>query len=692
VCGIAGLAFAQFNAEGDNSGQGPASAGASRSAAVAGRTEASTSVCARVMSALLQRSTSLLRHRGPDDQSVWIDPSGTVGLGHTRLAIIDLPGGRQPMPNEDETVWVVFNGEIYNHVELRAELERLGHTFRTRSDTEVLVHLYEEHGPEMLQHLVGMFAFAIWDRGRRSLLLARDRLGQKPLYVSAEGPRLAFASELKALVPLLQRPLRWSPEAIYHYLTFQYVPSDLCALEPAQKLQPGEYWLCEPSNEANPDNAAAGEATAEQAGGWRIERRRYWQVPRPEADFDMSFDEAARQLRELLVDATRLRLRSDVPLGVLLSGGIDSSVVVGLMAELGVRPIRTYTVSFAPSGPDERPYAAAVAKRFGTMHHELVVEPPDPAEADRIVRLYDEPFADTSAIPTYLICQLARRHVKVVLTGDGGDESMLGYDRYAHYRRYLRQRPWLRPLMHWSGLRGVAVRLCPAGGRRTWRRRFRTLVTLWDPGPAEVYERWLAIFTESAKERLCRQEFAERAASRAGRSIDRIIRGLQAYYCGDWPAAAAAFDMATYLPDAVLTKVDRASMTHGLECRSPFLDHRVIEFLAAVPPGWKCDKRRGSKWLLRHACRDLLPREVFERPKAGFGSPVGLWFRTAWSGLLEHGCMPNRTLQQWVRPGAVKELITEHSRGEVDHTYRLWTLYCLNRAAEQAEVEGWVER
>ena len=517
----------------------------------------------------LQLAWQRLEHRGPDDANVWISDDVRTGLSHTRLAILDLELGTQPMGNEDDTLQVVFNGEIYNHVELRQQLAARGHCFRTRSDTEVLLHLYEEHGVGMLEHLVGMFAFGLWDAPRCRLLLARDRLGQKPLFFAVNGSRLSFASEIKGLLPLLDKRPAVDPVAIDHFLTFQYVPGDCCAFAGIEKLGPGEYLSWSPEG---------------------IERCRYWQRPVPRGDFAGTFDEAATELRSLLREATRIRLRSDVPLGVLLSGGIDSALVVGLMAEAGIHPIRTYTASFAQGGPDERPFARAIAQRYGTEHHELIVPPPTATQIEQVLDQYDEPFADTSAVPTYLICQRAREHVKVVLTGDGGDESFLGYDRYVRYRRYLAQRRWLQPLLVGTGLNALGRCLPASPERRTWRRRLRTLLTLWDPSPSAVYERWLAAFMGPAKERLCRLTFRRQVGAELS-ATDRVSKGLCEVGASDWVSAAAAFDLATYLPDAVLTKVDRASMAHGLECRSPFLDHRVVELAARLPTEWKLSSR-----------------------------------------------------------------------------------------------------
>ncbi len=609
------------------------------------------------MVAQLDAARRRLRHRGPDGDSLWLNDHRTTGLVHTRLAIVDLEGGRQPIANEDGTVRVVFNGEIYNHVELRSQLESRGHRFRTRCDTEVLVHLYEEYGTDLFRHLIGMFALAIWNEKSQALLLARDRLGKKPLYYCHDGEQLTFASELKALHVMRDGARMVRPRAIYDFLTFKYVPHECGVFAGTEQLAPGHYLVW-------------------QDGAIRVDR--YWSYPQARGDFAGSFPEAAATLRELLRDATRLRLRSDVPVGVLLSGGIDSALVVGLIAETGVRHVQTFTASFQDHGPDERAYARAVARRFGTEHRELLVATPDRGLVDHVLDQFDEPFADTSAIPTYLICQQARRHVKVVLTGDGGDESFLGYTRYALLRRYLRQRRWMQPLLRATGLSALGRWLCPVPGERTLGRRLRTLTNFWQPDFPEVYDRWYAAFPQDLKRQLCRDEFRELAGIPPG-TDHGVFRELSELSGGDPIAAAAAFDLRHYLPDAVLAKVDRASMAHGLECRSPLLDHRIIEFAAQLPTAWRFHPRYGSKWILRVACRDLLPVAVYDRSKTGFGAPVGAWLRHQAADGWMRDCLPEGGLEQWLNREVVERLIKDHQQHVEDHTYRLWTLLALNR-------------
>lgn len=606
----------------------------------------------------VDRAIAALRHRGPDGAGVWRDPTAGIALGHTRLAIVDLERGGQPLFNEDRTVAVVFNGEIYNHLELRTELERRGHRFQTACDTEVLVHLYEEVGTGMFERLLGMFALAIWDARARRLVLARDRLGKKPLYFAREAGGLAFASEIKALRPLLRSTPAIDPAAIDDFLTLQYTPGDRSGFVGIEKLPPGS-WL--------------------EATGGRIEVAPYWTAPETVETFAGDFEEAAGELRRLLKDAVRIRLRADVPVGVLLSGGLDSSVVAALAAEATGGPLRTFTAHFAGHGSDERPVARAVAQRFATRHEELEIAPPAVDLIGRIVGHFDEPFADTSAVPTFQLCAFARRSVKVALTGDGGDESLLGYDRYPRLADYVRGRRRFGPILEGTGLAALGRSICPNPGRRTWRRRLRTLSNWYAAPPESAYVGMIAAFFGPLKARLVRPELTR---WRQGPDIEeRIARELRERFRRDWPAAAAAYDLVHYLPGAVLAKVDRASMAHGLECRCPFLDHRVVEFLASLPTSWKLHPRQGGKWILRQAFADLLPREVFEHPKTGFGAPVGRWLLAGGRTAMDAACLPTATLAEWVDRAVVAELLGEHESGAVDHTYRLWTLACLKRFA-----------
>lgn len=598
----------------------------------------------------LRRMMRMLRHRGPDDEGTYLSPTCPgLGLGHTRLSIIDIEGGRQPMTNEDGSLWLVFNGEIYNYRELRADLEARGHRFRTQSDTETILHLYEEAGTACLEHLRGMFAFALWDERRRRLLLARDRLGQKPLYYWSDGRRFAFASESRALLGVPGVPRELEPEALHHYLTLAYVPSPLSMFRGLRKLPPAHFLL-------------VGERVGEPA--------RYWdpgfdrEEPRPEEEY-------AERLRETLREAVRLRLRSDVPLGAFLSGGIDSSITVALMSTLSEEPVKTFSIGFQERAYDEVHYARLIARRYHTEHREFTVRPHCLEVLRRLVWFYGEPFADSSAIPTYYVAGLTREFVTVALTGDAGDECFAGYPRYravklagyfdrlpAVLRRLLTLKVWQR---------------LPAGPeQKSSLRRLKKLLSALALPAERRYLTWLAYFTEEQK-----RDLYEDGLLRATAGLDTTDLVAEPYrrVTGRDPLTAVTYvDLVTYLPDDLLVKVDIASMAHSLECRSPFLDHRVVELAARMPIGMKL---RGfeSKYLLKKTFADCLPREILRRPKMGFGVPIAHWFRNELRGFLEDTLLGKSAAERgYFRPQAVRRLIEEHVDRVFDHGYRLWSL------------------
>ena len=608
--------------------------------------------------ALLQAMAGVMRHRGPDDEGYYraecqddFGPS-TVGLGFRRLSIIDLCTGHQPMANEDQTVWVVFNGEIYNFQQLRPGLEAAGHRFRTRSDTEVLVHLYEEHGLDCLEKLRGMFAFAVWDSRQRRLFLARDRLGQKPLVYFHDGRRFLFASELKAILQAPGIAREVDPEAIHHYLTYQYVPHPLCILRGFKKLPPAHYAVF--SNN-------------------RCEVRRYW-TPDFGSKSEAPEHELADELRGVLEEATRLRLISDVPLGAFLSGGIDSSIVVGLMAKLTDQPVKTFSIGFEEAKYDETRYAQLVAARFGTDHREFVVRPNAVEILPKLAWHYDEPFADSSAVPTFYVSQMTSEHVKVALTGDAGDETFAGYPRYLA----TRLGGWFD---HLPGvlrrfLAGPVWGLLPASVEaKTWRRRAKRLFTALNLPPQERYARWIAIFDDARKAELYTDAFAAKVQGKA--SAER----LKQWYgqCGDpdFVGKTTFVDLMTYLPDDLLVKVDIAAMAHSLETRSPFLDHKLVELSGAIAVRHKLRGFR-SKHLLKRAFADLLPKEVRKRPKMGFGVPIGEWFRNELSAYVREVLLdPQAVGRGYFKESALASLIREHVERRYDHGYRLWALLML---------------
>lgn len=610
---------------------------------------------------VLTRMTDALAHRGPDGRGEFqsarqLHPAGEampgVALGHRRLAILDLPGGNQPMSNEDGTVWIVFNGEIYNFKPLRRQLEEAGHQFRSDCDTEVLVHLYEDCGPAMLGQLIGMFSFALWDARQARLLLARDRLGQKPLVYRHEPGRLLFASELKSLLAVPGLPRELDPQALDEYLTYQYVPHPRCIFQGYAKLPPGCYAIWEAD---------------------RLEVHQYWQ-PDFHVEAARPFSRSAAELRALLTDSVRLRLQSDVPLGAFLSGGLDSTIIVGLMRELGAAPLRTFSIGFPIPEYDETRYARMAAERFQTEHEEFLVEPRAVDILPKLVWHYDEPFADSSAIPTWYVSELTRRHVTVALSGDGGDELFAGYPRYraAWLGSWFDRLP--RPV------RGVLTsrvwqRLPASVRQKSLRRRFKRFVDVLGQSPARRYLEWIAIFGQARRRELYTGEFA---AALPGPDPLEFLDGALARATGRGPVTATSLaDLVTYLPCDLMTKVDIASMAHGLECRQPFLDHRVVELAAGMPVGHKfrfgCGKR-----LLLHAFADLLPGPIRRRRKMGFGVPLDYWFRNELRAMARDVLLDARTLNRgYFRSEGVRRLLDDHQQGRFDHAARLWSLLVL---------------
>ena len=567
-------------------------------------------------------------HRGPDDGST--DAFGACVLGHQRLKIVDLETGYQPVANETGDVVCVFNGELYNFPELRDELG--GHEVRGTGDTPVLPHLYEEHGASFVERLHGMFALALWDAPRDRLLLARDRLGKKPLlWTRLPDGTLAFASELKALLRLPQLARDVDLEAIDAYLALQYVPGDRTAIRGVRKLPPGHLLVVEGDTE-------------------RVER--YWS-PEP-AEPSSSDDEWLERVRETVTAAVRRRLIADVPLGALLSGGIDSSIVVALMAQASSEPVRTFTVGFAEPRYDERRYARAVAERWNTDHVELGIHAEIAETLPRLAAALDEPLGDEAALPLFLICEQARSHVTVALTGDGGDESFAGYERYVAHELAGR----LPASAAAAGAR--ALRLLPAARREPRSPLFRTARFL-DVAAAERgdrYGRLMEVFPVELRRRL----WAERAPQEV--RLEPALTGI---------AGLQALDVETYLPGDLLLKADLASMAHSLELRSPLLDHEVIQLGLALPSSLKVHGRVG-KVALRRAFADDLPARVSSRRKTGFGVPLRRWFRVDLRELARETLTADRG---WFRPEEVQRLLDEHVAGQADHGHRLWCLLML---------------
>jgi len=623
-----------------------------------------------VSEAILQRMTDAIRHRGPDDWGHYFATSngqvaGGAALGFRRLSIIDLSGGHQPMSNEDGSVWISFNGEVYNYRELKPELEKLGHRFRTVSDTECIVHAYEQWGHDCVSHLRGMFAFAIWDDRRRILFLARDRMGQKPLVYRHDGGRLTFASELKALLQIPGTPRTVDPHAVADYVTLQYVPHPRTMLLGYAKLPPA-HWA--------EFNALTGQFTVE----------RYWQAPykrcsqvshSPEADIvpvgSLSHEEWRARLRETLTEAVRLRMRSDVPFGAFLSGGIDSTIITGLMQQQSTQRVQTFSIGFAEKKFDERAYAREAATKLGTDHHEFVVDPSAVEMLPKLTWHYDEPFADSSAIPTMYLSQWTRQNVTVALTGDGGDELFAGYDRYLAVElaaRIDRLPRWIRGLLAsplWQRL--------PASVQQKSRlRQMKRFLAALGQSPERRYANWISIFDDARRPELFSADFRQQLRTCDGASF--IIGAYNQSDESDFVHRTTSVDVETYLPCDILTKVDIASMAFSLECRSPFMDHRLVELAAQMPRELKLRARRGKR-ILVETFADLLPESIQTRRKMGFGVPLDHWFRGSLRSLLADTLLDPKSLGRgYFDPAAVRKLIEEHTSSQWDHSARLWLL------------------
>ncbi|QNA84081.1 amidotransferase 1, exosortase A system-associated [Sphingomonas sp. So64.6b] len=607
--------------------------------------------------ARIQAMADAQAHRGPDGSGVWTAPG--VGLGHRRLSIIDVAGSPQPMSSADQALTVTYNGEIYNFIELRTELQALGAHFVTGGDTEVLLHGWTAWGPAMLGRLNGMFAFALHDSRRQCLFMARDRLGVKPLhYVELSDGGLAFASELKGLLahPLLRR----EPDirAVEDYMAFGYVPDDACLVAGVKKLPAGHSLLIERGKSVPAPS-------------------RWWGV-----DFSRRATGSVKALEEELVsrmrDAVRSRLVSDVPLGAFLSGGVDSSAVVALMAEASSKAVRTCTIGFDEAGHDERAYARQIAERFATDHRERVVAADDFALIDTLVAAFDEPFADASALATYRVCELARENVTVALSGDGADEALAGYRRYKFQAAEERVRALLPVTMRAS----VFGKLGGIYPKADWApRAFRaktTLLALAEDG-AEAYARSVGVTTPTLRAMLFSTE-AKRALG-GHRAEDRYIRAMRDAPARDAIDRAQYADFQHWLPGDILTKTDRTSMAVSLEAREPLLDYRFVEFAASLPVSMRLRGGQG-KWLMKKAMERYLPKDILYRPKMGFVTPISAWFRGPLAG--EAGALAkSRLLSQMFDTRTIERIATEHRAGRAEHGRTLWQLMMLERSMQR---------
>jgi asparagine synthase (glutamine-hydrolysing) len=596
----------------------------------------------RIDGATIRAMCDAIVHRGPDDEGIYAQ--GPVGLGMRRLSIIDLAGGHQPIFNEDRSIAIVFNGEIYNFPELRPELERRGHRFTTNSDTEVIVHLYEDMGPACVSKLRGMFTFALYDRTRDKLLIGRDRLGKKPMHYALAGDRLLFGSEIKSILAVAPELARIDHQALLQYMYFGYILDPLTAFVPIRKLPPGHVLEFE-------------------RGELRIQQ--YWDVPQYATYSPSSEEECLVEMERRLAEAVRIRLISDVPLGALLSGGTDSSIVVALMARASSEPVKTFSIGFKQADFNEAPYARLVAERFHTDHHELILEPDIVGTVEKLTRSLEEPFGDSSMLPTYFISCLARQHVTVALSGDGGDEVFAGYDRYR------------------TALHDRAFRWVPEWTRSLYRNHIHQRLPYSVPGRSLAYSislPWDKRYAEDVSLQPIFRELrllSEDVVARAEQDdpLNALHHYLERAPAKDPLSRLLYLDSKTYLPGDILTKVDRMSMLTSLEVRVPILDHVFLEWATSLTPEWKMRGGKQKYMLKKLAQRVGVPREVLDRPKQGFALPLVHWTRHDLKEMIMSVLLEPRTLQRgYFKPEAVRQLLDEHFRQRRNHSGRIWRL------------------
>ena len=595
---------------------------------------------------ILKDMNNTLIHRGPDDEGFYL--SGETGLGHRRLSIIDLGGGHQPMSNEDETIWVVFNGEIYNFKELYDALVKKGHIFKTRSDTEIIIHMYEEKGEECFQYFRGMFAIAIWDQRKRKLLLARDRVGKKPLFYFYDGDRIVFASELKAILKAEDIPQDIDLEALCDYFSFLYIPVPKSIYKKIRKIRPGHYARID-------DNG--------------IRESEYWDISFAHPA-ELSEEEWCERLLEAYQESVRIRLISDVPLGAFLSGGVDSSSVVALMSQIKKGPVQTSSIGFDEQEFNELSYAKEVSSLFNTDHYEKVVRPDAVGIVDKLAHYYDEPFADSSAVPTYYVSKVAREKVTVALSGDGGDENFAGYRRYYFDARENK----FRALLPIHIRRPVFRTLASLYPKADWAPRvFRGKATFeaLSCAPLEGYFRSVSAVRPELKEKLLHPDVKK---SLSGYDSLNVFKFYYEKAGTDDPLSRIQYlDIKTYLTDDILTKVDRASMANSLEVRAPILDHKFMELVATIPSSLKLQGRNG-KYIFKKALERILPNNILYRGKMGFAVPLARWFRNELKDLA-YETIFNNTNGDLLQKSTIEQIWNQHQNGFRDRSTPLWTLF-----------------
>ena len=597
----------------------------------------------KINEAVMKGMTDELRHRGPDDEGYFFDFSNRVALGHRRLSIIDLTTGHQPIFNEDGAIAIVFNGEIYNFLELRKYLLKKGHNFKTNTDTEVIVHLYEDLGIECLKKLRGMFAFAIWDSRKEELLLARDRIGKKPLYYAIVNKKIFFASEIQALyrVPEIKRNIDYS--AIDLYISYSCIPSPYTIYKDIKKLPPAHF-LC-----FNKDSAIID---------------RYWR-PDYNKKTRLDYEEAKNELTRLLSESVRLRLISDVPLGAFLSGGTDSSAIVALMSRLTERPVKTFSIGFLNAKYNELPYARQIAQRYNTEHNEFVVEPNAIEILPEIVRHYGEPYGDSSALPTWYLSKMTKQHVTVALNGDGGDELFAGYPWYHTIHLFNKISRFANPYL---------IRHIYNIGYKIFPRRVKKALKLLSKSEKERFQILRSYISSDERNALFHDYFKNQINSDAE---DYLTKLYDESFHEDYDRSFNA-DILSYLPEDLLVKVDRASMAHGLECRSPLLDQELVDFSCTLPPFWKI-KNGETKVIFKDVVKDLFPEGFLNRPKMGFSVPIGEWFRGELkSFVFDKLINSSLTRIPLLKEEQLKTILEEHFTGSHNHETLIWNLLMLS--------------
>lgn len=608
---------------------------------------------------VIQKMARSIEHRGPDDEGIYLE--GFVGLGHRRLSVMDLSSdARQPMVNKERNIWVVFNGEIYNFLRLKRELEQEGYSFCSKSDTEVLLYLYQKEGVACLEKLRGMFAFAIWDERKQLLFMARDRMGKKPLFYTRTSNSFVFASEIKSLLQHPEVKRNIDPVAIHHYLTYQYVPPSLCAFSNIHKLPPAHYLVWQKN-------------TIHVSPYWQLSYLPKWPVKTERDKRDLE-----KRLWEKIEESVCLRMNSDVPMGVLLSGGLDSSIVVAMMRDASQEEIQTFSIAFSDHSYNESHYARCIADKFHTKHTEFCVEP-DVSILPKLAWYYDEPYSDSSAIAMYYVCKLARQYVTVVLTGDGGDESFAGYDRYQAIQWFQKIQSFF-PKISAKALRSLLMSF-PCGHSKGNLWKAKKFLEGYSSSPEHTYWKWMSCFTPEMKQMLYTKDFFSQVEAKD--CFDLFYQKYQECHADSSLDRILYTDVSLYLPNDLLVKTDIASMSNSLEARSPFLDHKLMEFTARLPQDWKINKNI-SKYILKKLYKNILPEEIINRKKMGFAVPLDNWLRNGLKEMAEDILLSSKTIQRgYFQRSWIEKMLQEHASQKWNwqhHIYNLLMLELWHRA------------